>query len=557
MASLNALLNPQAAHHPDHRVQQPPTPLPHRSPYSPYSPADHTAHPRPHSLHIDHHLQSDSLSGGSLSPDAELDPHDRATSSEPTYYQNDLIPRAHPKHDNCPDTLDCLPNTDGRPQHTLPVILRCAILGSPKQRLTIREIYAAMEKKYSYYTTAGPAWKARGGPDPSFSPSLLRVRCPARRPQQSVRHHLSLNRLFERQPRPATEPGFGSYWTVNLLAPPGTKRPRKRGGRKKAADGEPLPSVPPRKPEHPQRVKDRLKELQQAASTRGEIEPSHVSAAATGTLRPVDAHSFSTSAMRGSRAYEDVDEDDSTLDDGQAGTEDEYESEDELPYQYEHPHHPPPPPSPPRYREHPGYREPPEHRSHSSHSAHSSQSHSSYATHPDTSDPMQSRMAYPAQFHPSRYQPYPRPTLHGAFSAPGPNAPPPSSYNGHVPPSMPDNSTEARLERMQQEIDALKRQSSEALQSSVRMSDQLAEAQAEATRSRSSLRVVESRLEDEIRRRVDAEKAADEELRIRRNVEDKLRTFQGPQPSSHAPSPRSYPGPLKPMPRSSHPLSPS
>lgn len=44
-----------------------------------------------------------------------------------------------------------------------------------------------------------------------------------------MRHHLSLNRLFERQPRPVTEPGFGSYWTVNLQAPPGTKRPRKRG----------------------------------------------------------------------------------------------------------------------------------------------------------------------------------------------------------------------------------------------------------------------------------------------------------------------------------------
>ena len=49
--------------------------------------------------------------------------------------------------------------------------------------------------------------------------------------QQSVRHHLSLNRLFERQPRPPSDPGFGSYWTVNLDAPPGTKRPRKRGGR--------------------------------------------------------------------------------------------------------------------------------------------------------------------------------------------------------------------------------------------------------------------------------------------------------------------------------------
>ncbi|KAI0066549.1 winged helix DNA-binding domain-containing protein, partial [Artomyces pyxidatus] len=97
----------------------------------------------------------------------------------------------HEAHPSCPDTLACLPDTDGRPQHTLPVILRCAILGSSKKRLTIREIYAAMEEKYPYYRTAGPTWK------------------------QSVRHHLSLNRLFERQPRPVTDPGFGSYWTVN------------------------------------------------------------------------------------------------------------------------------------------------------------------------------------------------------------------------------------------------------------------------------------------------------------------------------------------------------
>jgi len=42
--------------------------------------------------------------------------------------------------------------------------------------------------------------------------------------------------LFERQPRPVTDPGFGSYWTVNLTAPPGTKRPRKRGRPNKEKD---------------------------------------------------------------------------------------------------------------------------------------------------------------------------------------------------------------------------------------------------------------------------------------------------------------------------------
>ncbi|OCB85639.1 WD40 repeat-like protein [Sanghuangporus baumii] len=128
--------------------------------------------------------------------------------SDPSLVEN----MAHPPHENCPDSLDCLPDTNDRPQHTLPVILRCAILGSAKRKLTIRDIYAAMEKKYPYYRTAGPAWK------------------------QSVRHHLSLSRLFERKAKPVTEPGFGSYWTVNLDAPPGTKRPRKRGRQNKSAN---------------------------------------------------------------------------------------------------------------------------------------------------------------------------------------------------------------------------------------------------------------------------------------------------------------------------------
>ena len=76
---------------------------------------------------------------------------------------------AHAPHENCPDSLDCLPDTDGRPQHTLPIILRCAILGSSKRRLTIREIYTEMESKYPYYKTAGPAWKVRSSSPPKHS----------------------------------------------------------------------------------------------------------------------------------------------------------------------------------------------------------------------------------------------------------------------------------------------------------------------------------------------------------------------------------------------------
>lgn len=94
------------------------------------------------------------ISASSSSPTSDVSAN--ATVESPQY---DLPHKEHAPHPNCPDTLACLPDTDGRPQHTLPVILRCAILGSARRRLTIREIYAAMEEKYLYFRTAGPTWK--------------------------------------------------------------------------------------------------------------------------------------------------------------------------------------------------------------------------------------------------------------------------------------------------------------------------------------------------------------------------------------------------------------
>jgi hypothetical protein len=87
-------------------------------------------------------------------------PRSTRASADTGHYSREGAPSGeHEMHPDCPDTLNCLPDTDGRPQHTLPVILRCAILGSPRKRLTIREIYSAMEDKYPYYKTAGPTWK--------------------------------------------------------------------------------------------------------------------------------------------------------------------------------------------------------------------------------------------------------------------------------------------------------------------------------------------------------------------------------------------------------------
>ena len=51
-------------------------------------------------------------------------------------------------------------------------------------------------------------------------------------------------------------------------------------------------------------------------------------------------------------------------------------------------------------------------------------------------------------------------------------------------------------------------------------------AETDAARAKQALKMAESRLEDETRRRVDAERAADEEARLRRHAEEQLRAYQ-------------------------------
>ncbi|TFK30942.1 hypothetical protein FA15DRAFT_663017 [Coprinopsis marcescibilis] len=332
----------------------------------------------------------------------------------------------HEPHPDCPDTLACLPDTDGRPQHTLPVILRCAILGSPRKRLTIREIYAAMEAKYSYYKTAGPTWK------------------------QSVRHHLSLNRLFERQPRPVTDPGFGSYWTVNLAAPPGTKRPRKRGRGNKDANAAvsssqavqaagPPGSTHTTTPTSPQ-APGPSSEPVQNAKRRGRPSKSANDRGST----PLSSH-------------EGEDDERPQYGDGPPESGDEYDSEDEVM---------------------PG-----------SSNSYGRDSHG------------------PPQFHPAHTS---RPPAHQQMFS----LPPIASLDNN------SSSEVTLLERLQTEVDTLRRQSAEAVSVSLRLSEQLAQAQAEVSRSRAAVRDLEDMLEDETSRRKDAERLADEESKRRCMAED-------------------------------------
>ncbi|OCH92891.1 hypothetical protein OBBRIDRAFT_790747 [Obba rivulosa] len=93
-----------------------------------------------------------------------------------------------------------------KPFYPYSTLIRYAIKGSPNQKLLLEDIYYAIESRFPYFRTAPPGWK------------------------NSVRHNLSLNPCFEKVPRPLTDRGKGSYWTVNDNVDPrtGVHRVRKK-----------------------------------------------------------------------------------------------------------------------------------------------------------------------------------------------------------------------------------------------------------------------------------------------------------------------------------------
>ncbi|KAI8980119.1 hypothetical protein BD414DRAFT_420909, partial [Trametes punicea] len=94
-----------------------------------------------------------------------------------------------------PLSLDALsdPPSGQRPGQSIPILSQLAILGSPKKRLTLQEIYHALEQRFE--------WFRNNRHDKSW--------------QNSIRHNLSLYKCFRRMSKPITEPGKGSYWVVD------------------------------------------------------------------------------------------------------------------------------------------------------------------------------------------------------------------------------------------------------------------------------------------------------------------------------------------------------
>ena len=76
------------------------------------------------------------------------------------------------------------------------------------------------------------------------------------------------------------------------------------------------------------------------------------------------------------------------------------------------------------------------------------------------------------------------------------------------------------------EMAGLRRQSQDAVNASLRLSDQLTASQEDAARAKSALKIAENMLEEEARRRMQAEKNAEEEVRRRRAAEEALRQYE-------------------------------
>ena len=120
-----------------------------------------------------------------------------------------------------------------------------------------------------------------------------------------------------------TDPGFGSYWTVNLQAPPGTKRPRKRGRPQREVNDDPE-SGPAKKRGRPRKVPE--------TESRRQIEHSCLATLPVPSADHVSALLGVSTARTGSRhLHDDVDEDHITRSELGASwrVEEDFESEED------------------------------------------------------------------------------------------------------------------------------------------------------------------------------------------------------------------------------------
>ncbi|KAH8829819.1 hypothetical protein DL96DRAFT_904757 [Flagelloscypha sp. PMI_526] len=87
------------------------------------------------------------------------------------------------------------PGPGQKPSPQYMVLVQVAILSSPRQRLTLQEIYRALQDRFHYF-------RERNQPKEPW--------------KESIRHMLTLKKAFKLERRELNEPGKGSYWTLSF-----------------------------------------------------------------------------------------------------------------------------------------------------------------------------------------------------------------------------------------------------------------------------------------------------------------------------------------------------
>ncbi|EGD76234.1 hypothetical protein PTSG_00936 [Salpingoeca rosetta] len=116
---------------------------------------------------------------------------------------------------------------DGKPPYSYATLITFALnsVKTGEKKMTLADIYEWIQENYPYFRTADKGWK------------------------NSVRHNLSLNKMFKKVPRDPADHGKGCYWAINEDYDPetdGSKTSRKR--KKKTSKSSDTGEEPAKKP---------------------------------------------------------------------------------------------------------------------------------------------------------------------------------------------------------------------------------------------------------------------------------------------------------------------
>ncbi|KAL0840915.1 hypothetical protein ABMA28_014714 [Loxostege sticticalis] len=99
-------------------------------------------------------------------------------------------------------------NSEKKPPYSYSTLI-CMAMRYNNDKMTLSAIYSWIRENFKYYRNADPTW------------------------QNSIRHNLSLNKVFVKEARSKHEPGKGGFWKLDLAHLEGTKRISNRPHKKK------------------------------------------------------------------------------------------------------------------------------------------------------------------------------------------------------------------------------------------------------------------------------------------------------------------------------------